>query len=63
MKQACVGCVDLKNSHNLQVEFYLAGIFRTSNPGDSISSDPERTALKGQKRGARLYRSFATEDR
>ena len=62
MKQACVGCVDLENSHNLQgencvefqVEFCLAGIFRTSNPGDNISSDLERTGLKRQKRGARL---------
>ena len=26
--------------------FYSAGIFRTSSPGDSISSDPERTIME-----------------
>ena len=26
--------------------FYSVGIFRTSRPGDSISNDPERTALR-----------------
>ena len=39
----------------------LVGIFRTSRPKGSISSNPERTAL--WKRGvgeSRLYRSFAT---
>ena len=39
--------VDLKkNSLHKSWElfmFYLVGISRTSNPGDSISSDPERT--------------------
>ena len=29
--------------------FYLAGIFRIPSPGDSISSNPERTVLR--KRG------------
>ena len=24
--------------------FYLAGIFRTSSPGDTISNNPERTS-------------------
>ena len=28
----------------LRVMFYLVGIFRTSSLGDSISSNPERTA-------------------
>ena len=28
--------------------FYLAGIFRTSGPGGSISSNPERTAPRRQ---------------
>ena len=38
----------------------FAGIFRTSNLGDSISSNPERTALKRQGReGSDLYKSFA----
>ena len=33
--------------------FYSVGIFRTSSPGDSISSDPERTTLRrrGEKPG------------
>ena len=26
--------------------FHLVGIFKTSSPGDSISSDRERTALR-----------------
>ena len=30
--------------------FYSVGIFRTSSPGDSISSHPERTALRRQGR-------------
>ena len=39
--------VDLENTHNLIVErFSLVGIFGTSSPGDSISSNPERTALR-----------------
>ena len=29
----------------MKVMFYLMVIFRISNPGDSISGDPERTAL------------------
>ena len=35
-----VECVNLKNIHNLKVEsyFFLVGIFRTSNPEDSISN-------------------------
>ena len=28
--------------------FYLVGIFRTLSPGDSISSNPERTAPRRQ---------------
>ena len=33
--------------------FYLVGIFRTSSPGDSLSSNPERIALRmwGQESG------------
>ena len=38
--------------------FYLMGIFRTSSPGDSISSHPERTALRRWAAGVRLYRSL-----
>ena len=44
--------------HNCQLEkqsqpkswelLYLVGIFRTSSPGDSIASDPERTVLRRQ---------------
>ena len=30
----------------LRVMFYLVGIFRMASPGDSISSSPERTALR-----------------
>ena len=29
--------------------FHLVGIFRTSSPGDSISSNRERTALRRQE--------------
>ena len=48
----------LKNSHNLEIESYFVfgiciwylyfvfGILRTSSPGDSISSDPERTVAR-----------------
>ena len=44
--------VDLENSHNLKVErFSLVGIFRTSSPGDSISSNPERTVLRQEESG------------
>ena len=28
---------------------HLVGIFRTSSPGDSISSNPERTALRRRR--------------
>ena len=35
--------------------FYLVGIFRTSNPRDRISSDPERTVGGG---GVRLHRTL-----
>ena len=40
--------VDLKifTTQKLRVIFYLVGIFRTSSLGGSISSNPERTALK-----------------
>ena len=39
------------------------GIVRTSNLGDSISSNPEKTALRRQGReGAGLYRSFAKKE-
>ena len=44
----------------LRVMFYLAGIFRTSSPRGSISSNPERTALR---EAASLYRSLATKGR
>ena len=44
----------------LRVMFYLAGVFRTSSPRDSISSNPERTALR---EAASLYRSLATKGR
>ena len=30
----------------LRFMFYLVGIFRMASPGDSISSSPERTALR-----------------
>ena len=44
--------------------FYSEEIFRTSSPGGSISSNPERTALRRQGGGeARLYKSFATKGR
>ena len=29
-----------------RVMFYLVGVFRTSSPGDSILSNPEKTALR-----------------
>ena len=58
--------VDLNSVHNLKIESYilelLVGGFSTSSPGGSIASDPERTT-PGWELGARLYRSFATEDR
>ena len=40
--------VDLRNSHNLEVESYVlfGENFRTSSLGDGISANPERTALK-----------------
>ena len=38
--------------------FYLAGIFRTSSPRSSISSNPERTALREV---ASLYTSLTTK--
>ena len=31
-------------AYKLRVMFYLVGIFRTSRPGDSFSSDSEKTA-------------------
>ena len=34
--------------------FYLVGILRSSSPGDSISSDPERTVL-GKQGGESSY--------
>ena len=37
--------------------FYLVGIFRTSGPGGSISSDPERTVPRRWRGGGRLCRS------
>ena len=42
--------VHLINIHNMKVENYIlfGGIFRTSSPGDSISSEPERTAPRRQ---------------
>ena len=40
--------VDLKNNHNLKFESYVlfSGNFRISSSGDSVSSNPERTALR-----------------
>ena len=35
-------------TQKLRVMFNLVGIFRTSSPGDSISSDTERTAPRRQ---------------
>ena len=32
----------------LRVMFYLVGVFRALSPGDSISSNSERTALRRQ---------------
>ena len=50
--------VDLENTHNLIVErFSLVGIFGTSSPGDSISSNPERTALISDKRSVYILHS------
>ena len=40
--------VDFKKSQPKSWEFYLVGNFRNSVPGDSISSNPERTALRRQ---------------
>ena len=40
---------------------YTAGIFRISSLGGSISSNPERIALRRWGREARLHRSFATK--
>ena len=50
-------------TYKLRVTFYSVGIFSTSGPGGSISSDPKRTTPMGWELGARLYRSFATKDR
>ena len=41
--------------------FYSVGIFRTSSPGDRVSSIPERTAPQEVRGGASLYRSVATK--
>ena len=38
--------------------FYLAEIFRTSDLGDSMSSNPERAVLRRCWGGIRLYRSL-----
>ena len=35
----------------LRAMFYLVGIFRTSGPGNSISSNPERAAPRGEAPG------------
>ena len=43
--------------------FYSAGIFRTSSPGGSISSNSENCCNEVGGRGAKLYRSFATKGR
>ena len=58
--------VHLINIHNMKVENYVlfGGIFRTSSPGDSISSEPERTAPRRQGDAGgrvRLCRSFTTK--
>ena len=47
-KRDCHNYYQLKKIHNqkLRATFYLVGIFRTSSLGDSISSKPERTALR-----------------
>ena len=51
-----------KNIHNLQVLFYLVGIFRTSSQGYSISRNPERTPRKqGEVLG--YIEVFATNNR
>ena len=52
--KSAVGSVNLKNIHNLKlgVMIYLVGVFRTSSPRDSISSDPERSAPR--RRGEEL---------
>ena len=45
--------ISLETIHNLEVESYvlLGENFRTSSPGDSSSSDPERTVLRRQGGG------------
>jgi len=42
--------VDLKilTILKLRVTFYSMGMFETSSPGDSTSSNPERTALRAE---------------
>ena len=47
----------------MRVMFYLVGIFRASSPGDSISSDDERSCSEEARGGAGLCRSFATKGR
>ena len=43
--------------------FYLVGIFRTSSTRDSISSHPERTALRRLGGGCQVIQKFATRSR
>ena len=46
------GAVNFKNIHNLKVESYVLfnGKVWTSSPGDSISGNPEGTALRRRHR-------------
>ena len=41
--------------------FYSMGIFRTSSPGDSISSNPERTAPGRQGVGSQVIQTFCNK--
>ena len=43
------------------VIFYSAGIFRTSSLGGSISSNPERTALRRQGEGNQVIQKFCNK--
>ena len=46
--KAFVGIIDFKNSHHLKVESYVlfGRNFQDLSPGSSISSSPERAALR-----------------
>ena len=50
-----------KYSHNLKVElFYLAGMFRTPSPGDSISVALRKLLQEGRRESPAIYK-FATK--